>query len=176
MTLSRRTLLSAPVLLAGLSPMVAEARPTASQPLVLERVFRGRLRAEGRFTSRLGGATRTLVALMNGRWDGRVLTLAEDFTYSDGERDRVTWRFTKLGEGRYAGTREDVIGTADVRNDGAALKLSYDALVKTGFGRLRVHFEDVIVARPDGSLYNTAVVTFFGIPVGDVELVIRRIR
>jgi hypothetical protein len=174
MTLSRRIILSTPILLAGLSPVAAE--PRTVRPLVLERAFRGRLRAEGRFTSRIGGAPRTLVALMDGRWDGRTLSLREDFTYSDGEREVLTWRFTKLGEGRYSGTREDVIGTADVRNDGAALKLSYDAMVKTGFGRQRVHFEDVIVARPDGSLYNTAVVSFFGIPVGDVELVIRRLR
>lgn len=175
MTPTRRAVLAAPLILASL-PALAEARTPAVRPLVLERAFRGRLRAEGRFTSRFGGQPRTLVAMMDGRWDGRVLTLVEDFAYSDGERERLTWRFTRLGEGRYSGTREDVIGTADIRNEGPALRLSYDAMVKTSLGRQRVHFEDVIVARPDGALHNTAVVSFFGLPAGDVDLLIRRTR
>ncbi|MEI8145484.1 MAG: DUF3833 family protein [Alphaproteobacteria bacterium] len=173
---SRRAALALlPLGLTGcLSPTVDAS--LGAKPLVLEEAFRGHFLAEGRFVSRIGNPTRTLKVVMNGTWNGRVLTLVEDFTYSDGEKDRLTWRFTKLGPGRYSGTREDVIGPADVRQEGNVLRLSYDADVKVSGGKQRVRFEDVIYLRADGSMLNIAVVSAYGVPVGDVELIIRRAR
>lgn len=176
-TITRRSTLA--FLAATPLALTACARPTIDRtlgprPLVLEDFFRGRLVGEGRFVSRLGRPTRGLTVDMVGTWDGRVLTLVEDFVYSDGERERLTWRFEKVGQGRYAGTREDVVGTADVRQDGNVLTLSYEADVRSGGGRQRVRFEDVIYLRADGTALNIAVVSAFGLPVGDVELVIRR--
>lgn len=164
-----------PLALAGcIRPTVDES--LAARPLVLEDAFRGRLVGEGRFVSRLGLAPRGVTVDMRGTWDGRVLTLVEDFVYSDGERERLTWRFTRIGPGRYTGTREDVIGEADVRQEGNILRLSYEANVRTSTGRTRVRFEDVIYLRADGSMLNVAVVSALGVPVGDVELTIRRRR
>ncbi len=43
---------------------------------------------------------------LTGKWDGRTLTLREDFVFDDGTRDTKTWRFVKTGPG-------SVILTAD---------------------------------------------------------------
>lgn len=175
MILNRRVLALAPLGAALASCTRPELTPgLGARPLVLEDAFRGRLVGEGRFVSRIGLAPRGVTVDMAGSWDGRVLTLVEDFVYSDGERDRLTWRFTRIAPGRYAGTREDVIGEADVRQDGDAVRLSYEANVKSGSGRQRVRFEDVLYLRADGTIMNVAVVSVLGVPVGDVELVIRK--
>ncbi len=80
----------------------------------LEDYFRGKTTAEGQFTA-INGVRRAFHVDLHGRWNGKVLTLVEDFTYADGERDRKTWRFRKTGPGLYRGTREDVIGETEVR-------------------------------------------------------------
>jgi Protein of unknown function (DUF3833) len=112
---------------------------------------------------------------MRGVWDGKALTLREDFVYSDGERNRKTWVFTKTGEGRYTGTREDVIGTADVYQDGDAVKLSYVARVKTAKGdSYDLRFNDTLTLTGPRQVLNTAALTYFVVTVGNVELNIRK--
>jgi Protein of unknown function (DUF3833) len=101
--------------------------------------------------------------------------LREDFVYSNGERDRKTWAFTKTGDGRYVGTREDVIGTADVYQDGDAVRLSYVARVKTAKGdSYDVRFNDVLKLTGPKQVLNTADVTYYVLTVGNVELNIRK--
>src|SRR6478672_5092903 len=76
----------------------ARAKASSSK-LVLEDFFRGPLTAQGEFINVRDGTRRGVAVKMHGRWDGTTLTLLEDFVYSDGEKDRKTWRFTKTGEG-----------------------------------------------------------------------------
>ena len=42
---------------------------------------------------------------MTGTWNGNQGTLDEDFTYSDGKKEKRVWRLTDLGNGRYSGPR-----------------------------------------------------------------------
>ena len=146
------------------------------RPFSLESFFVGRLVAEGSFVSRIDGSRRDLLAKMRGSWDGKTLTLVEDFAYADGERDRKTWRFTKVGPGRYVGTREDVIGEATVRDLGGRITLDYTATVKKkDGGSYDLRFADEIVPAAPGRALNTATVSLLFFPVGDVRLDIRRI-
>lgn len=161
--------------------LAACARPPAAPvpdelpPLVLEDFFRGTTVGTGSFESRIAGVERGFTVTTRGRWDGRTLTLREDFVFDDGERDTKTWRFTKVGPGRYEGTREDVVGTADVRQDGGAVRLSYVAdLAGADGGTTRVRFEDVIVRSGPEAALNRAVVSRFGFPVASVEVVFER--
>lgn len=150
---------------------------TATQaPLVLERDLVGPSTARGEFRS-ITGAKRGFTAQLNGAWDGRVLTLAEDFVFDDGERDRKTWRLERTGPGRYVGTREDVVGQAQGFQDGAAFRLEYDVILKSAKGRGRkVHFRDVMAINGDGDVLNNATVGLWGLKVGSVALVIQRTR
>lgn len=181
MSFTRR---AAATLAAVLLPLGAGASRAADVPtaashgkLVLEEFFRGNLVAEGTFTNTRDGSTRGLKVRMRGDWDGKTLTLVEDFVYSDGEKDRKTWRFTKVAEGRYTGTREDVIGTADIRQNGNDVLLDYTAKVTTKDGKsYNIRFSDVLSLIGPRTVLNTADLTaYWFFEVGKVRLTIRKI-
>lgn len=142
-----------------------------ARKLTLEEFFPGRVMARGTFVNAFTGDTRGLTVEIDGSFDGRTLTLVEDFAYDDGERDKKTWHFTRTGERTYTGTREDVIGTAKAFPDGDAMRLEYVVALKTeAWGEIHVRFRDVLALQADGSLVNKAVVSKWGIRLGRVEL------
>lgn len=157
------------------APAVAREAPPVARKLVLEDFFRGPLLAEGEFVNTRDGTRRGVKVRMAGRWDGRVLTLREDFVYSDGEKDVKTWRFTKVGEGRYVGTREDVIGSAEIVQDGNDIRLSYVATVRTKGTSYDIRFADRLALTGPRTVLNTAKLTYFIFDVGQVALTIRQV-
>ena len=157
------------------TPVAPASRP---EKLVLEDFFRGTLTAEGTFTSTIDGSVRGMKVVMKGTWSPKTatLTLVEDFVFSDGEKDRKTWRFTRTGDGRYVGTREDVVGEAEVRQDGDAVRLVYKAVVRTKSGSsFTVSFDDLLVKTDRRTVLNTATVKWLFFTVGEVDLTIRRL-
>lgn len=138
----------------------------------LERDLLGQTTARGEFRA-INGVRRPFTARLNGSVEGDVFVLVEDFEYDDGERDRKTWRLRRASEGRYTGTREDVVGEAVAFQDGPALRLEYDVRLPGEDGRpgRKVRFRDVLVRTDDGVL-NRANVGLFGFHVARVELTI----
>ena len=135
--------------------------------------FNGPMTAQGRFKSRLDGSERPFRVKMFAKWSQHrsVLTLVEDFTFQDGEKGRKTWVFTRIGKGHYKGTREDVIGQADVWQEGDILKLRYRANITSASGKVsEVVFEDELVQLSKRQVKNTASVYWWFLTVGDVEL------
>ena len=57
---------------------------SAAPALVLESFFPGRTVGEGTFTNSWTGAQRRFDVVIEGTWDGRTLTLVEDFAFADG--------------------------------------------------------------------------------------------
>ena len=164
-----RTLLFAGMLaFVGLGTSSVQARD-----LVLEQFFAGRTVAEGSFSA-INGVKRTFTVDLDGRWNGHVLTLVEDFRFDDGEKDRKTWRFEKLGPGRYRGTREDVRGDTLVSVKGDTATFSYVVDLDAGADENLVRFHDRMVLRDDGSVLNTAWVTKYGFPVALTRVAFRR--
>ncbi len=155
------------------APPVLDASAT-TKPFVPEQFFVGKTLASGEFVNTIDGSKRSLTAVIKGRFDGKALTLVEDFTYSDGERDRKTWVLTKTGPTTYSGTREDVIGTADGRLDGPLFRLTYMANVKTKSSSYDLTFDDVLGLQQDGSVLNRAIVSKYGFKIGEVTLRISR--
>ncbi|MDQ0313872.1 DUF3833 family protein [Amorphus orientalis] len=163
------------VILAGCMTTPDADVPPKVEALTLESFFVGRTSGEGRFESDIAGVDRSFTIRTRGTWDGRTLTLREDFRFDDGETDRKTWRFTKQADGSYKGTREDVIGVADVWQDGKTVRLSYDAEVVGKNGKRRVlSFEDVLVPQSRDVVVNKAIVSKYGVPVATVDVVFRR--
>lgn len=168
------------VLLGGaalaVSPL-ASAVAAAPPRLVLHEWFQGRTHAVGAFLNRFTGEERRLAVDLIGRWNGRRLTLFEDFFYADGERDQKTWVFERTGPETYRGTREDVVVPAEVTSPAPdTVVFGYTADLQLPSGITRLGFQDKLVLRPDGTVLNTATVSRFFIPVGDVTLVFRRGR
>lgn len=141
----------------------------------LEDYFRGTSYADGRFSA-INGVTRDFKVRLTGTWNGRMLTLREDFVYADGERDTKTWRFTKTGDGMYTGTREDVVGETTVRVRGDTARFAYTVFLDGKARTKRVRFHDRMTLRPDGTVLNNALITKFGIPVGRTRVEFRRSR
>ncbi|CCG41693.1 DUF3833 family protein [Magnetospirillum molischianum] len=143
----------------------------AETPLLLEDYFSGNARAWGMFEDRFGRIRRQFTAEVVGQWDGKVLELNQDFTYSDGEMLRREWSITRLEEGVYNGTANDVIGSATGKASGNALSLAY--VVKLTFFSIpiRVNVEDWMFLQPDGVLLNRARVSKWGVTLGRVTLV-----
>jgi hypothetical protein len=156
------------------TPALATPTRAAAPPrLVLHEWFRGPTHAIGRFRNNLTGEERKLAVDLRGRWNGRTLALFEDFFYADGERDQKTWFFERVGEGRYIGTREDVIAPADVTTPQPdTVRFAYTADLKLPSGSTRrLSFDDTLTLRSDGTVFNKAYVAWGFLPVGDVELV-----
>jgi hypothetical protein len=171
--------LAAIALSASLLTTACATRPpvppaAGSTAFVIEQGLIGPSTARGEFRS-ITGVRRSFTAHLAGAWDGRTLTLAEDFAYDDGERDHKTWRLERVGPGRYVGTREDVVGQAHGYQDGAVFRLEYDVVLPSAKGRGRkVRFRDVMAFDGKGDVLNNATVGWRGLRVGSVSLVIER--
>lgn len=175
MPLTGRIALAASAALFALLPGACATMPMQGQALsakgvVLERDFLGRFHAKGVFTNRITGTERPFTVVLNGKGNGKSLTLREDFAYADGEKDVKTWVFTRTGPTTWSGTREDVVGAADISTAGGVVRLGYDVDLPTGSGAVRLRFEDVIERSADGMVVNRAIVSKFGLPLGDVDL------
>jgi hypothetical protein len=135
----------------------------------LEDFFAGKSVAVGRFQA-INGVDRSFKVALTGRWNGKVLTLREDFAYADGERDRKTWRFTKTAPGQYTGTREDVVGEAMVNVEGNVARYAYLVDIDPSAKENIVRFHDTLRLMPDGTLLNTAWVSKFAFPIAKVRV------
>ena len=139
-------------------------------PLVLEDYFTGKTRAEGVFIDFFGNVGESFVVDVDGTWDGRVLTLDEDFTYADGRKQRRIWRITKTGPNTYLGRADDVIGEALGRVNGPTLTWTYDVDLDLGNRTQRVTFDDVLFLQDERTLLNQADVKVGPVAIGMVTL------
>jgi len=99
---------------------------SAERPVLdLAKYFNGKVIAHGIFQDRSGQVVRRFTVDMDGRWDGNQGVLDEHFTYSDGKKERRVWRLTQHADGRYTGTADDVVGTANGRAVGNAFQWAY---------------------------------------------------
>ena len=104
-----------------------------------------------------------------------MLTVREDFVYSDGKKDRKTWRFVRTGPSTYSGTREDVIGKTTVRVDGNTARFTYLVDLDPGPQKNVVRFYDKMVLAGDGAtIANTATVWKYIFPVARVKVDFKR--
>lgn len=142
--------------------------------LELERFLEGRLTAHGIFQDRFGDVRRIFAVDILGEWDGRVLTLTEDFRYEDGSTEQRIWRLTKTGEESWIGTAEGVIGEARGEERGNAFNFAYTIDLKTPDGPLRASFDDWLWQIDDSVMINRAYVSKYGIEIGQLSIFFRR--
>ena len=150
-------------------------KETGDSAFVIERDLAGSTVARGEFSA-INGVRRDFTAYLDGTRSGNTFTLTERFEYDDGERDHKTWVLTLDGDGKYRGTREDVIGEARGWQDGPAFRLEYDVRLPSDNGEpgMKVRFRDVMVKTADDRVLNHASVGKYGLRVGTVELAIER--
>jgi hypothetical protein len=166
----RLILLAATALVAGCaSPVPADY--AAERPLLdLKTYFNGPLTAHGIFTDRSGKVVRRFTVAMTGTWTGDQGVLDERFVYSDGTTQTRVWRLTDLGNGRYEGRADDVVGVAQGRAAGNALNWQYTLSLPVDDKVWEVQFDDWMYLMDDRVMLNKAVMSKFGIRLGEVTL------
>ena len=111
---------------------------------------------------------------MQTSWQGAEGTLDERFTYSDGTTSQRIWYLTDLGQGRYSGRADDVIGTAEGQTAGNAFRWAYTLALPVDGKVWDINFNDWMYQLDDRRVLNRAEMTKFGFKVGEVTLWIER--
>ncbi|WP_239495627.1 DUF3833 domain-containing protein [Marinomonas primoryensis] len=142
----------------------------------LQDFFSGSLKAHGILKNRSGEVIRYFNATLEGDWEDGVGTLAEVFTFDDGEIQNRTWIMTPNDNGEYTATANDVIGTGDIKIAGNALFMNYVLQVPYDGDLLEVNVDDRMYMVKDGVVMNESIMTKFGVEVGYLSIVIEKIN
>jgi hypothetical protein len=174
-TLRRRHLLAAGALtLAGCAAPDATRYATERPLLRLEEYFDGRVDAWGLFTDRSGQVVKRFTVAMQCSWQGDQGVLDEDFTYSDGTKQRRIWRVRRLGDGRYSGRADDVVGEAQGQAAGNAIRWTYTLALPVDGRTWHVQMDDWMYLMDESTLLNRTAMSKFGIHLGDVTIAFRK--
>lgn len=147
----------------------------AEKPVLeLDRYFNGTIDAWGMFTDRQGKVVKRFSVVMRGSWIGDTGTLDEDFSYSDGTREKRVWTIRKTAPGRYIGTASDVVGEAIGSAAGNALNWRYVLDLKVGDKSYHVDFDDWMYLMDDDVMLNRARMSKFGFALGEVTLAFKK--
>jgi hypothetical protein len=159
---------------ASVDPQVYRAEQPA---LDLPRYFSGALEGHGMVLDRGGQVQRRFVVRIQATWNGDVGTLDEDFTWSDGKKERRVWTLRRsAGDGsRWIGTAADVVGEAQGVVSGNALNWRYTLDLATDSGRYKIDFDDWMFLIDERVMLNRAVMSFYGVRVGEIVIAFRKV-
>ena len=143
----------------------------AEKPVLdLKQYFNDTLDAYGIFTDRSGKVVKRFTVVMKGSWNGDEGVLDEDFVYSDGSLQKRIWRLKRLPDGRYTGTADDVVGEARGQARGNAFNWTYTLALPVDGRVWHVDFDDWMYLMDDRVMLNTAVMSKWGVKLGEVTL------
>jgi hypothetical protein len=138
--------------------------------LKLEQYFNGKLLGHGVFMDRGGEVKRRFVVAITGTVTegGNTIVLDEQFTWSDGLKDARVWTLKKQPNGEWHGTAGDVVGFATGKVAGNALNWRYVLALPVDGKVYNVDFDDWMYLVDDKVMINKAVMSKFGIRLGEV--------
>lgn len=144
--------------------------------LVPSGFFQGELSARGVVKDYAGEVIRTFEADIVARWDEHgVGTLDEVFRFDDGEVQTRAWTLTP-DNGGYRATAGDVIEAGTMRWQGNAIHMNYVLRVSYGDSTIDVRMDDWMYLVTPDTLINQTTMSKWGIPVGEVVLVIQKTK
>ena len=161
---------AATLTLSGCASQTIDAYANEKPVLDLAQYFNGVLDAYGVFTDRSGAVVKRFTVVMNCSWQGNEGVLDEDFTYSDGTKQKRIWRLTRVGDGRYTGRADDVVGTAQGQVRGNAFYWTYTLSLPVDGKVYEVQFDDWMYLMTDKVMLNKATMSKFGVRLGEVTL------
>lgn len=150
---------------------------SANQPaLNLHEYFQGQTKGWGIVQDRKGQLTRQFTVAITGTVDDDgILTLAENFDWSDGEKSQRTWLLSKTDAHNFTGRAEDVIDTASGTLYGNVLNWQYVLNLKVDETVWKIAFDDWMFLVDDRLLLNKATMSKFGFKVGEITIVFQKL-
>ena len=88
----------------------------------LREFFDGKIYALGIVQDRSGKVIKRFKVDIKAFWEGNKGYLDEKFVYSDGKKDSRLWELNKIGQSKYEGRAEDVLGIASGETLGNVVK------------------------------------------------------
>jgi len=158
------------LLLNSCSEMKPEDYKNTKPIIKIEEYFQGNVKAWGMLQGRSGEVKRQFVADMKGKFDGQNLILDETFIWNDGEKQERRWIIKKIGDNRYEGKAQDVVGVAKGISFGSAFKFEYKLLVPYKGKKIKIKFDDWIFKQDEKNAINKATLTKFGFKVGELTV------
>lgn len=174
--MKRRLLLAAAaaapstLLLSGCAAQQIETYAQDKPLLDLAQYFNGTLDAYGVFTDRSGTVVKRFTVVMVCTWNDDDGVLDEDFRYSDGSTQKRIWRLRKLGDGRFSGRADDVVGEARGETRGNTFHWTYTLNLPVDGRVFEVQFDDWMYLMTDKVMLNKAAMSKFGVRLGEVTL------
>ena len=111
---------------------------------------------------------------MFGSFENNILTLEEEFFWTDGEKQKRVWNIEKIDEHNYVGTAADVVGKAKGFSYGSAFKFEYDLMVPIKGKNIKISFDDWIFKQDEEVAINRATLTKFGFKVGELTVFFKK--
>lgn len=161
--------------LAGCASVDVSDYKTEKPALDLRQYFNGPLEAWGMFQNRSGKVIKRFHVKMQASWQGEVGILDEDFTYSDGTKQKRIWTLTRQPDGRYIGRADDVVGEARGEVAGNALRWRYVLALPVDGKVYNVDFDDWMYLIDDKVMLNRSFMSKFGVELGQVTLSFRKL-
>jgi hypothetical protein len=168
--LGRVALLAAPLTLTACAGSPVRDVSQDQPALDLRTYFNGTVDAWGIFTDRSGEVVKRFTVVMDCRWQGDEGVLDEAFTYSDGTTQRRIWRLKAGADGRYTGRADDVVGEATGQVRGNTFTWAYTLALPVDGRVWNVEFDDRMYLMDDRVMLNKAVMSKWGIRLGEVTL------
>lgn len=155
--------------------MTAGHIPATTEPFDLTAFLTGRTRAWGIFEDRFGRVRRRLRVDMNGRWEGGVFILDEEFEYDCLVKEVRTWRIEPTGTGQFRARCADCVGDARGQSGPGNVRMSYRFRLKMEAIELVVTFDDRVYRMSDTMAVNRATMSKWGIKLGELSLFFQKI-
>ncbi len=143
-------------------------------PLVLEDYFNGPIKAWGLVQDYKGHVVRRFDVDMVGSWDGESGTLKENFDYYDGKQQQRIWKIIKITNDHYQGEADDILGIAEGKTQGSAMRWAYQMDLPVGDQVYRIRFDDWMFLMNDGVLINRSYLKKFGLTVAELTLFMQK--
>jgi Protein of unknown function (DUF3833) len=161
---------SSALTLSGCASVEPSAYAQEKPVLDLKTYFNGTIDAWGLFQDRSGKVIKRFTVVMRCTWMGNQGVLDEDFTYSDGTKQKRIWKLTETSPGKYIGKADDVVGEAIGIASGNALNWRYVLALPVDGTVYNVDFDDWMYLVDDKVMINRATMSKFGFKLGEVLL------
>ena len=148
--------------------------PERKSAFALTDFFMGTVQASGLFEDRFGQIRRRFSVAMSGAWEGEAFLLRENFVYDDGETQHRVWRVVPRDAGGFLATADDIVGVVSGSSTADAILMRYRMRLNVEGRKLVLSFTDRIYRMDHEMAFSRAVVTKWGVKVGEVSITYRR--